>query len=184
MRPSIADVERLARGLAAARRGTGSRSVPHRLNAEEHLAYELAKRRGFAVVRGSGHRRERKGSPLLNTLRQRSDALDRCLVWCQQGRLSEDDDICCIDFSPRRLDAVAELQKLHERAVSVALRMEGVRLVADSAPLSATSPEQMEWPIWRLPVQITRFASPHSEPQLTKLVAGQLAAEFGLCADS
>jgi hypothetical protein len=184
MRPSVADVERLARGLAAARRGTGSRSVPHRLNAEEQSAYELAKRRGFAVVKGSGHRRERKGSPLLNTLRQRSDALDQCLVWCQQARSSEDDDMCCIDFSPRRLDSAAELQRLHELAVSLALRMEGIRLVEDSTPLSPASPEMMNWPIWRLPVQVTRFASPHSEPQLTKLIAGRLAAEFRLCADS
>jgi hypothetical protein len=184
-RPTIADVERLARGLAAARRGTGSRSVPHRLNAEEHRAYELAKQRGFAVVKGSGQRRERKGSPLLNTLRQRSDALDRCLVWCQQGRSSEDDDICCIDFSPRRLEAAAELQRLRERALRVALRVEGARLVEDSAVLFLARPEEMNWPIWRVPVQVTRFASPHAEPQVTKLIAGRLASEFGLCeADS
>jgi hypothetical protein len=42
-RADVADVERLTRGEAAKRRGTGSREVPHRLNAEERAVWDLAK---------------------------------------------------------------------------------------------------------------------------------------------
>ena len=83
LRPSLDDVERLSRGLRARRRGLGSRAVPHRLNEDERRRFELAKRKGFAVLPGTGSRRERKGSPLLNTLRQHADALARPLVWVE-----------------------------------------------------------------------------------------------------
>lgn len=42
-RPSLDDVQRISTGDAARHRGTGSRAVPHRLNAEERKAYDLAK---------------------------------------------------------------------------------------------------------------------------------------------
>ena len=42
-RPSLDDVDRLSRGEAAARRGTGSRAVPHRLNAEEMRQFAVSK---------------------------------------------------------------------------------------------------------------------------------------------
>jgi len=42
-RPSLDDVQRISTGDAAKHRGTGSRAVPHRLNAEERKAYDLAK---------------------------------------------------------------------------------------------------------------------------------------------
>ena len=44
-RPSLQDVENISRGDAAKRRGTGSRQVPHRLNADERKLYELAKQK-------------------------------------------------------------------------------------------------------------------------------------------
>lgn len=44
-RPSIDDVERLSRGEGAKRRGVGSREVPHRLNADERVQFDLAKKR-------------------------------------------------------------------------------------------------------------------------------------------
>lgn len=44
-RPSIDDVDRLSRGEAAKIRGTGSRDIPHRLNAEERPSYESAKKK-------------------------------------------------------------------------------------------------------------------------------------------
>lgn len=241
-RPTLADVERLARGLAAARRGTGSRGVPHRLNAEEHRLYELAKARrasppirssvvaetpsrweadlplslvfpiqdmtrrpdhsslprqarGYAVLKGSGHRRERKGSPLLNVLRQRADALDECLVWCQQGVLT---DHCCVDFSPRRLGRREEMPLLR-CTLSVARAMGGAAVVAgegggwieaalagsegsaahlSAATLSDALPEAdlESLPIWRVPPRVARFASPRAEPQLTKRLAKALVA--------
>jgi hypothetical protein len=45
-RPSLDDVDRLSRGEAAKRRGTGSRAVPHRLNEEEMRAFTVSKVRG------------------------------------------------------------------------------------------------------------------------------------------
>lgn len=44
-RPSLQDVENISRGDAAKSRGTGSRQVPHRLNAEERKLYDLAKQK-------------------------------------------------------------------------------------------------------------------------------------------
>ena len=46
-RPSLDDVQRISTGDAAKHRGTGSRAVPHRLNAEERKAYDLAKQVGL-----------------------------------------------------------------------------------------------------------------------------------------
>ncbi|CAN0601216.1 unnamed protein product, partial [Ectocarpus sp. 12 AP-2014] len=36
--------------------------------------YDLAKKQGYVVLRGTGYRRERKGSPLQNIFRQFCDA--------------------------------------------------------------------------------------------------------------
>lgn len=44
-RPTIDDVDRISRGDAAKVRGTGSRQIPHRLNAEERTLYEQAKKK-------------------------------------------------------------------------------------------------------------------------------------------
>lgn len=76
-RPTLDDVERLSRGQAAKNRGTGSRAVPHRLNADEVAEFKRARERGFVTLRGTGYRRERKGSPLANTWRMWSDANTR-----------------------------------------------------------------------------------------------------------
>ena len=130
-RPTLLDVDRLSRGLAATRRGVGSRRVPHRLNAEERTAYEVAERKGFAVLRDGGSwRRDRKGSPLLNILRQRADAIARPLVWVEleeRRRRRRDDEAAgdaaaasahvLVDLAPLRLraelcDAAAALQAL------------------------------------------------------------------------
>lgn len=79
-RPSLEDVERISQGLAAKSRGVGSRAVCHRLNQEERKVYELAKRLGYLAVKGTGYRKERKGSPLINTFRQWCDARGVCFV--------------------------------------------------------------------------------------------------------
>ena len=44
-RPTLDDVERISRGDAAKARGTGSRQIPHRLNAEERKQYDIAKQK-------------------------------------------------------------------------------------------------------------------------------------------
>jgi hypothetical protein len=68
-RPSLDDVERISYGQAAKKRGVGSRSVPHRLNASERKEWELAKKRAFVLLRGTGWRKERGDSPLANIYR-------------------------------------------------------------------------------------------------------------------
>jgi len=100
-RPKLDDVERLSHGKGAKKqRGTGSRHVCHRLHKDERKAYELAKLARYLVVRGTGYRRERKGSPLCNTFRQRCDALGEiCVV---VGRRAGKDAVT-IDFSTLRV---------------------------------------------------------------------------------
>lgn len=44
-RPTLDDVERISKGNAAKARGTGSRRIPHRLNAEERQQYDIAKQK-------------------------------------------------------------------------------------------------------------------------------------------
>ena len=75
-RPTADDVDRISRGERANRRGTGSRGVPHRLSPPERQSFEVAKRRGFLVLQGSGWRRQRRASPLLNTF----------LMWCDAAQ--------------------------------------------------------------------------------------------------
>ena len=124
IRPSLPDVERCTRAIPRSRRGIGSRHVPHRLNSQEHELYLVAQRRGFAVVKGAGGRRERKGSPLLNCLRQRADALAQPLIWVEQYKsASASVDQVSIDYSPLRSLEATELSAAHARSSSVAAIM-------------------------------------------------------------
>ena len=72
-RPEMDDVDRLSKGGAAKRRGTGSFHIPHRLNSDERPVYEAAKKKGYLQVRGTGYRKGRKGHPLPNIYRQVGD---------------------------------------------------------------------------------------------------------------
>lgn len=120
VRPTLDDVERLIQGDRTKRRGIGSRRVPHRLNAEEKMKYEVALRVGYALVDGTGHRRHKdaKGSPLLNILRQRADALARPLVWLERHK-SGGFWHACIDYSPVRAVEDVALHTLRMRTQHV-----------------------------------------------------------------
>jgi len=99
-RPHLDDVERLSHGKGATKqRGTGSKYVCHRLNRDERRFYEHAKQALFLTVKGTGYRKERKGSPLQNIWRQRCDALAIVYV-CIEKRSSEDTVV--IDLSTLR----------------------------------------------------------------------------------
>eukprot|EP01052_Picozoa_sp_SAG31_P012052 SAG31_NODE_695_length_12765_cov_6.974499_7_plen_265_part_00 len=76
-RPSLDDVENISRGKNAKHRGTGSRAIAHRMDAIERESYEVAKRRGYLLVHGSGWRRQRKASPLLHSYSLWCDATKR-----------------------------------------------------------------------------------------------------------
>eukprot|EP00548_Thalassiothrix_antarctica_P009919 CAMPEP_0194163040 /NCGR_PEP_ID=MMETSP0152-20130528/79822_1 /TAXON_ID=1049557 /ORGANISM="Thalassiothrix antarctica, Strain L6-D1" /LENGTH=190 /DNA_ID=CAMNT_0038872989 /DNA_START=172 /DNA_END=744 /DNA_ORIENTATION=+ len=100
-RPNLDDVENLSYGRAAKKkRGTGSRHVCHRLNAQERKLYELSKRAGFLTIKGTGYRKERKGSPICNTFRQRCDALEELCIIIEKRM---EYDTVLIDFSTLRV---------------------------------------------------------------------------------
>jgi hypothetical protein len=103
VRPTLDDVERISKGQAAKRRGTGSRSVPHRLNALERKEWDLAKVRRFLMLRGTGYRKERGDSPLANIYRNYCDALGvPCISIIRSLGRGELIDQVIVDFSPLR----------------------------------------------------------------------------------
>jgi hypothetical protein len=73
-RPTLDDVERISWGQPAKQKGTGSRGVPHRLNTDERIGFDLARQLGFLQVSGSAWRSQRRDAPLLNTYRSQCDA--------------------------------------------------------------------------------------------------------------
>ena len=170
-RPQLDDVYRLTKGLAAKNRGAGSRNVPHRLNKQEHQIFDIARSKGFAVMRGNGYRRERKGSPLLNSLRQRADALARPLVWVEQGT---EHDKCCIDFSPLRCDDPLKLRPLLELARKAAREFEAQE--CETGELFDTLDTQLmqSQPIWALPPLTARFSTSRENPKQSKQLAAAL----------
>lgn len=164
IRPSLLDVERLSLGERATRRGVGSRQVPHRLNQDEKLAFALATKVGYAVVHGRGQRRERKGSPLLNTLRQRADALAEPMVWVERAdRRGGWLDCTCVDLSPLRCTDTDELRSWYERCKEIALDAEA-SIIGEAAVIAAaptvqhTEVELATWPIWALQPCELRFS--------------------------
>lgn len=108
-RPTYDDVQRLSEGKASSSsRGWGSRQVCHRLNAEERRGYGLAIRKGFLTLKGSGYRKERKGSPLANIYRQYCDAggvpCVNVLLISSTGavRGGRREDLVLVDMAPTR----------------------------------------------------------------------------------
>lgn len=113
-RPSLDDVERLSHGQAAKKRGTGSRNICHRLNEMERKEFDLAKKMGFVQLRGTGYRRERKGSPLANIHRQLCDALGRPCIEVHRGLGTDAVDEVVVDLSPYRPVGPVELDAAWE----------------------------------------------------------------------
>jgi hypothetical protein len=107
------DVERLSRGQPAKNRGYGSRNVPHRLNDEERQEMDRACRKGYITVAGTGYRRERKGSPLINIHRQWCDAREKPqVILCKASSSGSPsaallDDVI-VDLSPLRIHGLVE----------------------------------------------------------------------------
>jgi len=118
-RPSLDDVERLSHGQAAKKRGTGSRNICHRLNEMERKEFDLAKKMGFVQLRGTGYRRERKGSPLANIHRQLCDALGRPCIEVHRGLGTDATDEVVVDLSPYRPVGPVELDAAWEVCVSL-----------------------------------------------------------------
>lgn len=112
-RPTISDVERISRGLAAKRRGTGSRGVRHRLDHAGWRQFGIGRRKGFLEILGSGWLCI-ADTPLLNSYRNVCDARGQvCIVMCK-GSTGLDDEVV-VDFSPLRLEG--EFQRLQKETI-------------------------------------------------------------------
>lgn len=159
IRPSLDDIERISRGQAATKRGVGSRAVPHRLNALERKEWDLAKRRRYLLVRGTGWRKERGDSPLANIYRNYCDALDIPCVSVYRS-IQEDEsniliDKVIIDFSPLRISDVREIV---EACLKDSREISSLISIEDSSDISKlgwsvdTDKLFQEEAIWRIPV--------------------------------
>jgi hypothetical protein len=100
-RPTVQDIERISWGKPAKKKGTGSRGVPHRLNQDERLLFDQARRNGFLQVAGSGWRSERRDAPLLNSYRNLCDARGQVCIVLHKGNSGIDQLV--VDLSPLRL---------------------------------------------------------------------------------
>ncbi|MCO5565198.1 hypothetical protein L7F22_018871 [Adiantum nelumboides] len=96
-RPSLDDVERLSRGEASKGK-IGSRAVPHRLNADERKAYELAKKKGYLV-----RQYRSREYPLSNTYRNYCDAVGWPNIRIDQGSAGSPDTLV-VDLTTLRLE--------------------------------------------------------------------------------
>jgi hypothetical protein len=99
-RPTIDDVDRISWGRNAKQKGTGSRGVPHRLNDEERVLYDAARSKGFVEIAGSGWRRQRSASPLVNTYRSWCDARGVPAIYVHKGKDGSDEVV--VDLAPLR----------------------------------------------------------------------------------
>eukprot|EP01031_Cornospumella_fuschlensis_P034365 gene34365-41597_t len=155
IRPSLDDVERISRGQAAKKRGTGSRAVPHRLNTMERKEWELAKKRRFVQLRGTGYRRERGDSPLANIYRNFCDAVAvPCISLSRALGIDASVDKVTVDFSPLRSmeiqDVVSEcIAQTNQYTSIISVESFTNNTSADTVSLGAML---LEEPIWRLPV--------------------------------
>lgn len=109
-RPTVEDVERISWGKPAKKKGTGSRGVPHRLNEDERILFDQARRKGFLEIGGSGWRSQRREAPLVNSYRSLCDARGQACITLHKGNTGLDELV--IDLSPLRLpDTFEALEK-------------------------------------------------------------------------
>lgn len=180
IRPTVDDVERISRGQAAKRRGTGSRGVPHRLNSAERIEWDLAKKRRFLMLRGTGWRRERGDSPLANIYRNYCDAVEvPCISIARAIGIQDLIDHVIIDFSPlRRID----IQDMVTACKSMTTQYSSAQEVQDN-----TSLQEQGWGgdiqellenelIYRLPVY--SLVIPFSVRAEARRFAEELAIKF------
>ena len=177
-RPTLDDVERISWGKAAKQRGTGSRGVPHRLNSEERVAFDLARQKGYVELLGSGWRAERADAPLVNLYRNWCDARAVPAVYVFKSR--EATDLVELDLSPLRTpadfaDAAAYALAAVDGAAAdgTVMALEATAERLDDATLADAYGAE---PIYRLPRYTVEWHRPRSE---AKALAKALAAALG-----
>lgn len=116
-------MERLSRGEASKAK-IGSRAVPHRLNADERKAYELAKKRGYLV-----RQFRNREYPLSNTYRNYCDAIGWPNLRIDQGTAGSLDTMV-VDLTTLRLEEgdLAALQRAIRQSISVEFSSRSDRL--------------------------------------------------------
>ncbi|KAL7441782.1 hypothetical protein ACHAXH_008766 [Discostella pseudostelligera] len=146
-RPDVRDVESISWGLPAKKKGTGSRGIPHRLNQEERLTFDQARRQGFLQVTGSAWRSQRRDAPLLNSYRSLMDARGRPMIVLHKMNpnssiVGSDCDRLVLDLSPLRLPLEFERmeRKLEER-VMVEFNVRSQRINLDQDDFDEISTE-------------------------------------------
>ncbi len=185
-RPTLDDVDAISRGQRAKRRGTGSRAVPHRLNSEERTLFDLARRRGYLEIRGSGWRAERGDAPVVNSYRSWCDARSVAAIFVhKRGREASLDEVS-VDLAPLRAP-----HKFSAAAAELLAREPdgGVRVENGEGPIAwfdELEPMEQESvatsfrtdPIYRLPAFSIVWHRPRPEAKaLAKSLAGLLETE-------
>lgn len=175
-RAKLDDVESLSYGKGAKKqRGTGSRHVCHRLNMQERKLYDLAKRSGFLTVRGTGYRKERKGSPICNTYRQRCDALDEICIIIEKRM---ECDTVLIDFSTLR---VMDDTEYASSVVENILKVKYPDLVYDDSTIHS---KQIDWeavrtkPIWDVNERLIKVDCARDEAKAIALEVWNQSSNF------
>lgn len=179
VRPTLDDVERISKGQAAKKRGTGSRGVPHRLNEAERKEWDLAKKRRFLLLRGSGWRKERGDSPLANIYRQFCDSVDILCVTVSRGVGNPPMDEVIIDFSPLRKKDVALIAA---DCVKEAAAMPSFQSSVDNSNVDLLGWDNAEKfleeeVIWRIPVfsVVSTFTERADSRQFAQTIAQRYA---------
>lgn len=179
VRPSLDDVERISKGQAAKKRGTGSRGVPHRLNEAERKEWDLAKKRRFLLLRGSGWRKERGDSPLANIYRQFCDSQDVLCVTVSRGIGNPPVDEVIVDFSPLRRKDIKDIAAV---CISEASELPSHTATVDNSDvdlLGWDNAEQLfdEEVIWRIPVfsVVSTFSDRSDSRHYAEVIAQKFA---------
>lgn len=164
--------------------------MPHRLNEEERVLFDQARRKGFLEINASGWRKQRREAPLLNTYRSLCDARGQASVVLHKGSTGVDELV--VDISPLRVPArFAEIAEVCQQ------KYEGAEIVYQgsiSPDLSMTidaeteeyeSPEEMSdeailesfetRPIYQLPPYCIAWELERSQ---AKSLGQQLAEDF------
>jgi len=159
-RPTTDDVDRISWGKPAKKKMTGSRGVPHRLNEEERILYDMARRKGFVEIGGSGWRKQRRGAPLVNSYRNWCDARAVPVVYLYKGNQGIDE--VQLDLSPLRIpdefhalaikcaDAAsgAVVEAFEDEGVAIAEGEDGTQqeLLGGGGTASAAAPQDSQLP--------------------------------------
>jgi hypothetical protein len=188
-RPTIDDVDRISWGRNAKKKGTGSRGVPHRLNDDERSLYDIARRKGFVEIGGSGWRRQRSDAPLVNTYRSWCDAREQPAVYLHKGPDGNDEVVA--DLSPLRTPSTfaeaADYCRISTEALDGVVEFESLAGAEDGEEgdadglldLAALGDAYRDEPIYRVPMYAVVWRRPRAE---AKALAKALSERLGTAA--